>query len=63
MVLSCMGGYNGVSLSAGGQYFSSARSSVTNLVVRISCYLFEKNKKCVSPNTSGLTHFCYAICL
>ena len=43
MVLSCTGGYNGVSLSAGGQYFSPARSSVTNLVVRISCYLFEKN--------------------
>ena len=45
MVLSCTGGYNGASLSAGGQYFSPARSSVTNLVVRISCYLFENNKK------------------
>ena len=22
-----------------------------------------KNKKCVSPRTSGLTHFCYTICL
>ena len=63
MVLSCTGGYNGASLSAGGQYFSPARSSVTNLVARISCYLFENNKKCVSPNISGLTHFCYTICL
>ena len=44
MVLSCTGGYNGASLSAGGQYFSPARSSVTNLVARISCYLFENNK-------------------
>ena len=44
MVLSCTGGYNGASLSAGGQYFSPARSSVTNLVVRISCYLFENKK-------------------
>ena len=63
MVLSCTGGYNGTSLSAGGQYFSPARSSVTNLAVRISCYLFENNKKCVNPNTSGLTHFCYTIFL
>ena len=63
MVLSCTGGYNGASLSAGGQYFSPARSSVTNLVARISCCLFENNKKCVSPNTSGLTHFCYTIFL
>ena len=44
MVLSCTGGYNGASLSAGGQYFSPARSSVTNLVARISCCLFQKIK-------------------
>ena len=44
MVLFYAGGYNGVSLSAGEQYFSPARSSVTNLVVRISCYLFENKK-------------------
>ena len=24
---------------------------------------FQKNKKCVSPRTSGLTHFCHTICL
>ena len=50
MVLSCTGGYNGASLSAGGQYFSPVRSSVTNLVVRISCYLFENKKMRKSPN-------------
>ena len=50
MVLSCTGGYNGASLSAGGQYFSPVRSSVTNLVVRISCYLFENKKMRKSQN-------------
>ena len=50
MVLSCTGGYNGASLSAGGQYFSPARSSVTNLAVRISCCLFQKIKMRKSQN-------------
>ena len=50
MVLSCTGGYNGASLSAGGQYFSPARSSVTNLVARISCCLFQKIKMRKSQN-------------
>lgn len=44
MVLSCTGGYNGVSLSAGEQRISPVRLSATNLVVRISCYLFENKK-------------------
>ena len=38
------GGYNGVSLSAGEQRISPVRLSATNLVVRISCYLFENKK-------------------
>ncbi len=51
MVLSCTGGYNGASLSAGGgQYFSPVRLSVTNLAVRISCCLFQKIKMRKSQN-------------
>ena len=44
MVLFCTGGYNGASLSQGGQCISPVRLSATNLSNRISCCLFENKK-------------------
>ena len=64
MVLSCTGGYNGASLSAGGDNTSALRAHLWQILSFVYHVIFLKTiKKCVSPNISGLTHFCYTICL